>query len=227
MKQFKKALEKLEATAAGLDPNEISEDDAGWQERKSAQMRVTILEATVQCLAEYGYTKTSTQFVASTAKVSRGAMLHHFPTKLDLVDAVIDHIDAKRLRSILDGLTDLTPDQRLNSGQPLEIVWNLQKTTEAQAHLELNMAARTDAAVREIFDPKAVRYRKLILDVIPDIYPEWRETPKADLELAHEIIMISVYGMNINERLYKDRAKRIAMRNFIFKAAQTLRKDED
>ena len=48
-------------------------------------MRQRLLEATVECLVERGWSGTSTTLVSERAGVSRGAQLHHFPTKGDLV----------------------------------------------------------------------------------------------------------------------------------------------
>ena len=48
-------------------------------------MRQRLLEACVECLVERGWSGTSTTLVSQRAGVSRGAQLHHFPTKNDLV----------------------------------------------------------------------------------------------------------------------------------------------
>jgi len=51
---------------------------------RSASTRAKLLNATIECLYDLGYHQTSTVLVTERAKVSRGAMLHHFPTKADL-----------------------------------------------------------------------------------------------------------------------------------------------
>ena len=62
------------------------------QEERSRAMRQRLLEATVDCLVEHGWSGTSTTLVSQRAGVSRGAQLHHYPTKNDLVLAAIDHL---------------------------------------------------------------------------------------------------------------------------------------
>ena len=57
-----------------------------------------LLEATVDCLVEHGWSGTSTTLVSQRAGVSRGAQLHHFPTKNDLVLAAVDHLTSLRAR---------------------------------------------------------------------------------------------------------------------------------
>ena len=59
---------------------------------RTAATRAKLLKATIDCLYELGYHQTSTVVVTERAKVSRGAMLHHFPTKADLMMAASEHI---------------------------------------------------------------------------------------------------------------------------------------
>ena len=59
-------------------------------------MRQRLLEATVECLVEHGWSGTSTTLVSQRAGVSRGAQLHHFPTKNDLVVAAVEHLSEVR-----------------------------------------------------------------------------------------------------------------------------------
>ncbi|WP_239456349.1 TetR/AcrR family transcriptional regulator [Nocardioides solisilvae] len=66
------------------------------QEERTRVMRARLLEATIDCLVEYGFAATSTTLVSKRAGVSRGAQLHHFPTKNDLVVAAVEHLTAKR-----------------------------------------------------------------------------------------------------------------------------------
>src|SRR5579872_2677392 len=65
------------------------------QGERSAAMRGRLLEATVDCLYELGYARTTTIEVAARAGVSRGAQLHHFSTKERLVE-VARHLFDKR-----------------------------------------------------------------------------------------------------------------------------------
>ena len=46
----------------------------------------------MECLAELGWSGTSTTEVARRAGVSRGAQQHHYPTKMLLVAAALEHL---------------------------------------------------------------------------------------------------------------------------------------
>src|SRR5580700_10650527 len=67
------------------------------QGERSAAMRERLLDAAIDCLYELGYSGTTTIEVAARAGVSRGAQLHHFPTKEHLVTLAVRHVLAKRL----------------------------------------------------------------------------------------------------------------------------------
>jgi tetracycline repressor-like protein len=54
------------------------------QDRSRATQR-RLLDATVDCLVEVGWAGTTTTLVSERAGVSRGAQLHHYPTKDALV----------------------------------------------------------------------------------------------------------------------------------------------
>jgi len=59
-------------------------------------MRARLMDATIECLVERGFGGTSTTLVSELAGVSRGAQLHHFPTKNDLVVAAVEHLTEVR-----------------------------------------------------------------------------------------------------------------------------------
>ncbi|HWB79439.1 MAG TPA: helix-turn-helix domain-containing protein, partial [Nannocystaceae bacterium] len=59
--------------------------------------RTRLLEAAIDVLVKHGYAGTSTVEVCKRAKASRGAHLHHFPTKSELLAAAVEHLFARRL----------------------------------------------------------------------------------------------------------------------------------
>jgi AcrR family transcriptional regulator len=50
--------------------------------RRGAHMRLRLLEATVDLISRHGYAATTIQLLADTASVSRGSILHQFPTRM-------------------------------------------------------------------------------------------------------------------------------------------------
>jgi len=62
------------------------------QAERSEATRRRILDAAVGLLGERGYAGLRTSDVAEAAGVSKGAQTHHFPSKDDLVVAVVGHV---------------------------------------------------------------------------------------------------------------------------------------
>ena len=67
------------------------------QDERSAETRKRLLDATVDCLFERGYAGTTTAEIAGRAGFSKGAQLHHFPTKEKLVISALEYLFELRL----------------------------------------------------------------------------------------------------------------------------------
>lgn len=120
------------------------------QEERTRQMRRRLLEATVDSLVELGWSGTTTTVVSQRAGVSRGAQLHHFPTKHDLVVAAVEFITERR-RSQMDAvLADLPVEGRTRA--VLEALSAQFISPVFFAALELWVAARTDESLRAEVD---------------------------------------------------------------------------
>ena len=111
-------------------------------------MRQRLLEATVECLVEHGWSGTSTTLVSQRAGVSRGAQLHHFPTKNDLVLAAVAHLSEIRGAELAESSRGL-PGGKRRTRAVLEMFADHFTSPIFVAALELWVAARTDDALRE------------------------------------------------------------------------------
>ncbi|MEE2061294.1 TetR/AcrR family transcriptional regulator [Rhodococcus artemisiae] len=115
------------------------------QAQRTAATRAKLLDAAVDTLVELGYSGTSTHGIAKRAGVSRGAQLHHFPTKEALVVAAVEHLVDKRLVEILEA----EPDPELG----IETLMDAFSGPLFDAALELWVAARTDPALHAAMIP--------------------------------------------------------------------------
>jgi AcrR family transcriptional regulator len=111
--------------------------------RKSQRTRRRILDAAMAMFAERGYHASTNAEVAEAAKLTRGAMLYHFPTREDLIEAAIEHIQERRNQALADAANDALPGEDL-SVQAIDAYWALLQETPFRAFAELESAARTD-----------------------------------------------------------------------------------
>jgi AcrR family transcriptional regulator len=115
------------------------------QEERTRAMRARLLEATVELLVEKGYAGTSTTLVSERAGVSRGAQLHHFPTKQDLVVAAVRHVTEVRGAELAAAAENLPGSRRTRA--VLQVLGDHFTSPVFTAALELWVAARTDPAL--------------------------------------------------------------------------------
>ena len=101
---------------------------------------------------KYGYARTTTQLIAETAGISRGAMLHHYATKQELIASVIDYAFYKRMEGFTGRIEALTEKQRVKEHAGIELYWQSLLTREFAATLQLSVAARTDEELRALAD---------------------------------------------------------------------------
>ena len=133
-------------------------------------MRARLLEATFECLVERGYAGTSTPEVLKRAGVSRGAMLHHFPTKADLLAAAVEYLQQRQLEEFEAAFEEVPADADRASAA-IELRWATLSSPSHYAWLELVLASRTDPAlqdkVREVIDNTEGGLRRIYKRIFP------------------------------------------------------------
>ena len=106
------------------------------------------MEATIGCLAERGFAGTSTPEICRRAGVSRGAQLHHYPTKAELLVAAVEHLCDRRhaeFRKLV--AASGTGSERLDAA--FEKLWKIYSGPTLSAWMELTVASRTDPVLNE------------------------------------------------------------------------------
>ena len=144
--------------------------------------RLAILEATIKCLLELGYANTTTALIANYAGVSRGAMMHHFPSRMSVMRAVVDHLHQLRLQEYLELMADIDDPQSTLTRQVIresvEAAWQYVNLPSFLAYQELLSASRTDAELRQVIDPVEKDFEKQFLDTAKRCSPTgriWRD----------------------------------------------------
>ena len=171
--------------------------DRTWQQAKSENTRTVILNAALQCFYERGFNNTTTEKVAREAGVSRGAMLHHFPSRFDLIKAAVHRLHQQRLEifEVQEGQIQENAEHSLIEAgiddywaqlhSPLFTVWN-----------ELRVAARTDVDLNNILKPAVrefdAKFSMLSARVFPDL------ALSEEFERANLLTSFLLEGMAVN-----------------------------
>ncbi len=119
------------------------------QAERTASMRARLIDAAVVCLDKLGYSATTLATIAEEAGVSRGGMLHQFPSKVDLMLAVVAFASGADERAGPPQSPDAFPDLRSYFMSLTDVVWKAQKTPAVMAKLEIMIAARSDKVLAE------------------------------------------------------------------------------
>src|SRR5438270_8079387 len=113
------------------------------QQQRRDETRRALLDAAVESLIEVGFARTTTLEVQRRADVSRGALLHHFPSKAELLVAAVDHLASMR-GAQLKRLAAELPEERAGRARTeavLELLWQCFAGEFFQVAMELRTAA--------------------------------------------------------------------------------------
>lgn len=141
------------------------------QAERRAATRAALLEATIACLAEEGYARTTTRRIAERAGVTPGAQQHHFATKADLVAEALDHAAGKIAAEVLEAELlaqgpDLDRAERL-----LDLLWELHKGPLFHAAMEMMVAARTDPELQARLERPALGVAEVVEHSAEALFP--------------------------------------------------------
>lgn len=155
------------------------------QADRTATTRAALLDATLDSLVELGYARTTTQGIAARAGVSRGAQLHHFPTREQLVVAAVEHLAAKRDDEIRDAA---------DRAAALELLADIFTGPLFLAALELWVAARTDPALRAALVPLEREVNERLTGLAADLLGAGTTDAELTLELARGLGMSVLFS---------------------------------
>lgn len=122
------------------------------QAERSEQTRTALLDATVDCLVELGYARTSVHEICARAGVSKGAQQHHFSTKAELMASAVEHLTL-RIKAEMLAVAEPVPrgDELVDRG--IDHIWQGFSGTMSAAYMELWVAARTDPELAAAMRP--------------------------------------------------------------------------
>ena len=123
------------------------------QQERSAAMQRRLLDATIDALVEKGYGGTTTLEVQQRAGVSRGALLHHYTSRADLIVAAVSHLMHVREAEV-SALAAAAPNRGRRLDWSVRVLWSTFEGPLFKAALELWLAARNDPELLAVLLPQ-------------------------------------------------------------------------
>jgi AcrR family transcriptional regulator len=192
------------------DDRDGAPEELGWQAQKSAATRNAILDSAIACIVEFGYRGTTTTAIAQRAGLSRGAMLHHFPSKIDIIRGAVEHLHKKRLKAFRRAMTRApAPDQdRVLLG--VDAFFDHVRHPLFVAFLELSVAARTDPELAGILKPTAEAFEREWYQTAKEVFPEWQGRDE-QFDIALDLSRYVMEGLAISSLTHRggDRDRRV------------------
>jgi AcrR family transcriptional regulator len=193
------------------------------QAERSQATRERLMAATIECLMEEGYAGATTARIESRAGVSRGARLHHFPSKTDLLVAAVEHLYLGLREDFESRFKQAVQERSLPEGDrflgSFQLLWSNFKDPRHAAVLELFVLARADDALRDrLRDVTAEHHahmQRRARAYFPDAGSELVELVPAILESIHAALeglalRRVLFGEDQTERLVIDTVEEMA-----------------
>tara|TARA_Y100001933_G_scaffold46841_2_gene44689 strand:+ start:968 stop:1621 length:654 start_codon:yes stop_codon:yes gene_type:complete len=146
---------------------------------RSEDTRARLLDAAIECFSEQGVAATSTASIARRAGVTRGAYLHHFGSREDLVAAAVAHLMERSMAGIEATI------RRLFTTPPTDevflAVWRDVYPDSYFAGYEMMLLARHEPRLRRLWQRHsrllARRRRDVLLTLFPAALVDEQVTP--------------------------------------------------
>ncbi len=169
------------------------------QAERSAETRRILLETTIRCLHTRGYAATTTLLVAEEAGLSRGAMLHQFPTRVDLMMFVVQSVFDDEV-AVYDARLSAIADPKARMSAFPEIVWEVLSRPSGVAVLEILQGSRSDPALAERLAPLQAQIEQNALTLLQRWFGESGGASKT----AMRLVVWAVRGLSIAQVLAPD-----------------------
>lgn len=185
---------------------EASTGVRGPHAERSAAMRLRLIEAAIDCLWRLGYGATTLQVVTDTAGVSRGAVLHHFPTRVDLMIAAAEYAAGKQNRQVRRLLADTEPGMDRYTAITMA-TWDAMVRPPSIALIEIMMGSRSDPELAARFPAVNEALEKYQREGVWEQAQSVGITDKAAVESMIHLHNAAMRGLVLDMMFSKDRKR--------------------
>lgn len=141
------------------------------RQARGERARAAALDAAIVLLTESGYVALTTRAVQAATGMSRGSLLHQFPTREDLLAATVEELVARRAgraQLIIERFADAPPSDRLAAA--IGAVRELFSGPDFLAEMELWAAARTNPTLHATLVPVVERVSQLLRAQLAELF---------------------------------------------------------
>jgi len=193
----KKATPKKPAAAAP------STGKPRWE--RSQVTRAQILDATIDCFVEIGYTPTTTE-IAKKAGFTRGAVQYYFPTTPHVLEASVKYLIEQWLGQYMEAAANAPPGVDYID-YAVDTLWRFVNDRLFIAWQELTAVSRTDPELRKIIRPAAARFEKLRREMGRETFRDFHDASVEAFQRNRDTLRFVLEGMSNTMITYDKKAR--------------------
>lgn len=173
------------------------------QQERSVATRARILDAAVEALVAEGYAGATTTRIQELAQVSRGRLLHHFPSRDELLIAAVNHLATARFEGMMIGRE--WPSSHLDRIEAAVLtMWSTYQQPYFWASTELWLASRHNPRLAEVLLPNERMLRGVIKDAVRTFFGD-ELASRAQFSALIQLLLSSMRGAAISYALVPGR----------------------
>ncbi len=172
------------------------------QEVRSAKTRRKILTATLDSIFEDGFQRASTTEIVRRAGVSRGALLHHYPTKEKLIAAAVQHLLETEIADIRR-VAGAYAEKQLTIDDFIDDMWRRFSGRLFMITIDFLASARTDEKLREAVMPVSLQFHRSLNEIWSQFFVNKTVAPQKIQVLLNATLCL-MRGMGIQTIVRKD-----------------------
>lgn len=162
---------------------------------RSIDTRLRILDAAVSALVSFGYSGATTLRIQELAEVSRGRLLHHYPSRDDLLVAAVAHVTEAQINDLIQDV-EWPSDPSLRISDIVDRMWTTFQQPYFWASTELWLAARSNTRLRDALQPYERRVGATIARRVDTFFG--RElSARVNYPVARELLVTSMRGVSL------------------------------
>lgn len=178
-KQAKRLVSNEASIARVSSDNQCDASESVTQAERTAATTALIHETTIAIMSELGYASTTTREIARRSGLTRGAIMHHYPSRTSLLLGALVSSFASDIADFAPTVTQIEdPLERLDVG--IDYLWATYKAPHQTAFVEFLVGSRADGELTTAFHAMDAQVRDHIMTLWQETFPELRDNPLFD-----------------------------------------------
>jgi AcrR family transcriptional regulator len=178
-------------------------------ERREPDYRAAVVDASVDVLLERGLQRFTTPVVAARAGVAQETLLHHFPTRQDLLVATVESAIAATITDATALLVQRLHDEGPVAGRDLvrlvvEVLWEAYNDERAVATYEVRAGSRTDPTLAAGLRSMLATFDEGSADMASFLVPEALSVSGDEFRATYQLVTSALQGRAMTRRSFPD-----------------------